>query len=271
VTEPDHLFRIGGVEVASYCLDTSALDATLGRRPHLHPIRTLGGTVVTDTLPADHRWHLGFSVAVPDVDGSNFWGGRSYRAADGYQPRDDHGTITHARWLDRDERTAEHDLHWAGRTGEVLLHERRRISAVEADDHWTLEITTRLRNATGRPIALGSPGSHGRVGAGYGGLFWRLPPGTPEVSGPDRAGEQELNGAVTPWLAVHGADYTLAFSTPDDDPWFVRVADYPGVGTAFAWDTPRQLHPDAELQRSLRIAVADGHRDGAELAQRAGH
>jgi hypothetical protein len=130
-----------------------------------------------------------------------------------------------------------------------------------------LVLATRLRNVTGRSIALGSPGSHGRVGAGYGGLFWRLPPGTPSVSGPDRDGERELNGAVTSWLAVRGADHTLVFSTSDGDPWFLRVADYPGVGTSFAWDTPRRLEPDAALERTLRVAVADGPRDAAELRQ----
>lgn len=265
MSQPDHLFHIGEVEVARYRIDSSALDPTLGRRPHLHPVRTLGGTVVTDTQPADHRWHQGFSVAVPDVDGSNFWGGRSYRAADGYQPRADHGTIAHTRWHHHDAGSAEHELHWIGHTGEVLLHERRRITAVARDDHWTLELATRLGNATGRPIGLGSPGSAGRVGAGYGGLFWRLPPGTPEVAGPDRVGEQALNGAVTSWLAVRGADFTLVFSTPDGDPWFVRVADYPGVGTALAWDAPRRLGPGTAVQRTLRVAVADGHRDARDL------
>jgi hypothetical protein len=258
MSEPDHLLRVGEVEVARYRIDGSALDPTLGRRPHLHPIRTLGGTAVTDTQPADHRWHLGFSVAVADVDGSNFWGGRSYRAADGYQPRADHGTIAHTRWIHRDAGRVEHELQWTAHTGEVLLHEHRRIAAVAGDGHWTLELATRLHNVTGRPIALGSPGSHGRVGAGYGGLFWRLPPGTPKVSGPGRVGEEELNGAVTPWLAVRGAGYSLVFSASDGDPWFLRVVQYPGVGTAFAWDAPRVLEPGTGMQRSMRVDVADG-------------
>lgn len=253
----DHVFQVAGREVARYRIDTADLDPTLGRRPYLHPIRTLDGVVVTATQPADHRWHQGFSVAIPDVDGSNFWGGRSYRAIDGYQPRADHGTVRHREWVDRGPTVAEHTLDWVAHTGEVLLHEHRRISAAATDEHWTLTITTVLRNATARPIALGSPGSAGRVGAGYGGLFWRLPPGTPQVSGPDRHGEQELNGGVTPWAAVHGADYRLVFSTDDEDPWFVRVADYPGIGTSFAWDTPLELAPAAQLRRTLHVAVAD--------------
>ena len=30
-------------------------------RPYLHPVRTLGGEVVTDCRPADHPWHKGIS------------------------------------------------------------------------------------------------------------------------------------------------------------------------------------------------------------------
>ena len=81
---------VGGTEVAEYVLDP-ALDARHGPRPYLHPVRTLGGTVVTDALPADHVWHLGASLAVQDVNGSNLWGGRTYVRDVGYTWRDDHG------------------------------------------------------------------------------------------------------------------------------------------------------------------------------------
>lgn len=254
----EHELQVAGREVARYVIDTEDLDPTLGRRPYLHPIRTLGGTVVTATQPADHLWHLGFSVAIPNVDGTNFWGGRTYRAADGYQPRADHGAITHRRWLRREPDVVEHELDWVGHTGEVLLHEHRLITAAAGPGCWTLTLATTLCNATGRSIALGSPGSAGRVGAGYGGLFWRLPPGLPEVTGPGRHGEEELNGAVVPSLEVRTPAYTLRLESTDGDPWFVRAAQYPGVGTAFAWDQPVPLEPGAEFARHLDIHIADG-------------
>ncbi|CAM5689168.1 hypothetical protein SBADM41S_07708 [Streptomyces badius] len=47
-------------------------------RPRLHPVTTLAGRTVTQERPADHRHHLGVSIAVPDVSGRNFWGGRTY-------------------------------------------------------------------------------------------------------------------------------------------------------------------------------------------------
>jgi hypothetical protein len=87
--------RLGDVPVADE-VDGSDLDPNLSPRPYLHPVRTLGGTVVTDALPADHRWHLGISVALQDVEGWNFWGGRTYVRGQGYVWRGDHGRIEHA-------------------------------------------------------------------------------------------------------------------------------------------------------------------------------
>jgi predicted dehydrogenase len=57
----------------------SNLEPDLSPRPYLHPVTTAAGIVVTDHLPSDHVWHLGTGFALQDVNGSNFWGGRSYR------------------------------------------------------------------------------------------------------------------------------------------------------------------------------------------------
>ncbi len=69
---------IDGTPVASL-QDGSRIRPTSSPRPYLHPpVRTLAGTVVTDHVPEDHVWHLGAGVALQDVDGINFWGGRTY-------------------------------------------------------------------------------------------------------------------------------------------------------------------------------------------------
>ena len=65
--------RVGEVQVATYVTDPP-LDLRLAPRPYLHPVRTLGGTVVTDALCFDHPWHLGASLTMADVDGHNLWG-----------------------------------------------------------------------------------------------------------------------------------------------------------------------------------------------------
>ncbi|MEO3747214.1 PmoA family protein [Plantactinospora sp. B5E13] len=90
--------RIGGEIVAGYVV-APEIDPRWGPRPYLHPVRTLAGVTVTDTLPEDHRWHLGVSVALQDVSGTNLWGGRTYVRDTGYTWRDDHGQITHDAWL----------------------------------------------------------------------------------------------------------------------------------------------------------------------------
>ncbi|WP_232662338.1 PmoA family protein [Pseudonocardia sp. TRM90224] len=253
----EHVLEIGGREVARYRTDTTGIDPTWGPRPHLHPVRTLGGVAVTDFAPADHRWHLGFSVAVADVDGTNFWGGGTYRSPDGYQYRGDHGRIEHRSWTDRSPSHLEHELGWVGHTGETVLVEHRRIAAAPSPGGWTLTQTSELRNSTDRTITLGSPGTAGRSGAGYGGFFWRLPPGTPEVTGPGLAGEDALNGAVTPWIALRTPRFTLVLRSADGDPWFVRAAGYPGVGTAFAWDTRLALAPGESLRRKIEATITD--------------
>ncbi|MBV9921419.1 MAG: PmoA family protein, partial [Pseudonocardia sp.] len=86
--------RFGRTTVAEY-VDGVGLDPVLVPRPHLHPLRTLGGTVMTAAQPADHRWHLGLSVAVPDVAGCNFWGGPTFLREQGYTLQADHGRIEH--------------------------------------------------------------------------------------------------------------------------------------------------------------------------------
>ena len=91
--EPAVHFTVAGREVASY-QDGSRIRPSSSPRPYLHPVRTLAGTVVTDHQPADHVWHLGVGVALQDVNGINFWGGRTYtRDAGRYVWRPDHGTV----------------------------------------------------------------------------------------------------------------------------------------------------------------------------------
>jgi len=157
-------------------------------------------------------------------------------------------------------------------------------------------LVTTLTNTTARPLRLASPAANGRDGAGYGGLFWRLPPGAaPRVRTPTAEGEQATHGSVAPWLAWSdpgtagtrngtggasgsgagtaggAAAFTLVFAPADEDtgadPWFVRVSDYPGVGSQLAARAPLVLAPGAALTRGLRTLVADGLLDDAAAAR----
>ena len=43
------------------------------KRPHLHPVRTPGGAVLTRDAPEDHPWHHGLWFTIKFVDDDNFW------------------------------------------------------------------------------------------------------------------------------------------------------------------------------------------------------
>jgi hypothetical protein len=225
------------------------LDIRLGPRPYLHPVRTLGGTTVTDALCVDHPWHTGVSVALSDVGGVNFWGGRTYVRDLGYTWLDDHGRI----------RPAGDRLHWRDQRGRLLLVERRTVTAESAPHGWRL----RFEYALTAPAAtwLGSPATHGRAGgAGYGGFFWRGAPGDARAFTATLDGEHAVNGSAEPWVAVTvGGAYTLVFhGLADDDRWFVRTGDYVGVCQALAFEKPLPLAAGATVARRISVLVADG-------------
>lgn len=267
----DPTLRLAGRPVAVYP-DGHGLDPTRAPRPHLHPIRTLGGTAVTAAEPPDHPWHLGFSVAVQDVDGANFWGGPTFLPGRGYTWRADHGSIERLRLAPLEDGFAER-LRWVTASGEPLIAEERRVHARLVEHGWEIALTTTLTNATPRPLRLGSPATNGRDGAGYGGLFWRLPPAVdPRVRTANAHGEAAVHGTVAPWLAWTdaAAGFALVFAPADDatgaDPWFVRASDYPGVGSQLAARLPVVLPVGGAVARGLRVLVADDALDDRAAA-----
>ncbi|WP_285732928.1 PmoA family protein [Nocardiopsis sp. ATB16-24] len=250
--------------------DGTDIEQTLSPRPHLHPVHTLAGTVVTERRPADHLHHFGVSVAVPDVSGTSFWGGRTFTPDRGSVLLDNHGTQRHVSWLELAEDRRVELLSWTDPRGDELLSEERTLRAAHLDERtWVLDVRTGLRNTSGRDLSIGSPATNGRPGAGYGGLFWRAPLAatTPRISGAGGLrGERALHGSRAPWLAMAGhtqSAWTLLFCQPQEhtDPWFLRAEEYPGVGPALAWDHRLPLPRGARLERRLRVAVRDGHLD----------
>ncbi|WP_240638947.1 PmoA family protein [Micromonospora ureilytica] len=268
---------LGGTEVARYVLDPT-LDARHGPRPYLHPVRTLGGTVVTDALPADHMWHLGASLAVQDVNGSNLWGGRTYVRDVGYTWRDDHGVIAHTGEVERSPDRYAHDLQWRDRNGRVLLTEQRQLAAVAlrtvGPSAWRLEMDYTLSAPAGQDVRLGSPATNGRPGgAGYGGFFWRAVSVEPaSVFSASATGEEAVNGSTEPWVALRGTGpdarpYTVVFSgLGAGDRWFTRTSMYPGVGVAFAFERPVTIPANTKRRGRHSVVVADGALNRATAA-----
>lgn len=271
---PVRSLTVDGKAVAEY-QDGSHIRAVSSPRPYLHPVRTLGGTVVTDHQPLDHVWHLGVGVALQDVDGVNFWGGRTYtREASQYVWRPDHGRITVTETAVEETAAASGSpgrlrerLSWNGPDGAPVLAEDRTWTwAGVGPSVWSLSLEFALSPAGSKPVSLGSPGSNGRHGGGYGGFFWRLPEcRDATVWTPAGSGEAGVHGSVTRWLAWAGKfdggkAATLVFVAPRDatDPWFVRVDGYPGVGQSLAWDAPVIAEPGEPVRRRITVFVADG-------------
>ncbi|WP_420000629.1 PmoA family protein [Streptomyces boninensis] len=266
-----HLLHCSGRPVARYWLRTE-LPAGHAPRPYFHPVWTLTGTPVTEELPADHPHHLGVGVAVPDVEGHNFWGGRTFVRDQGPTELDNHGEQRHTGFPLRDADGFVAELGWTA-GGRPLLRERRTVAAAElTDSAWALDFTFCLTNATSSSLSIGSPQTNGRPGAAYGGFFWRAPKEqvAPRVFTAAAEGEAAVHGACADWLALGGVGWTLVFAGATEetrrDPWFVRAADYPGVGSSLAAERRLPLEAGETLVRRVVTVVADGTLSRGEAA-----
>ncbi|ANS64391.1 hypothetical protein SLINC_2167 [Streptomyces lincolnensis] len=270
-TNDSPVLRIAGRPVGRY-ITRPELPARLSPRPYLHPVTTLAGTAVTELSPADHTHHLGVGVAVPDVEGFNFWGGRTYVRDRGPTELDNHGAQRHTTFQLRDPDGFVEELRWVA-AGAELLRERRTVAATElTDTAWALDFTFSLTNVTPEELSIGSPATNGRPGAAYGGFFWRArkEQEAPEVFSADTEGESALHGTRAGWIALAGAAWTLVFAGATEqtrrDPWFVRTAEYPGVGSSLAHDARLPIPPGDTVVRRIVTVVADGRLDRHEAA-----
>ncbi|MDP9906779.1 DUF6807 family protein [Arthrobacter bambusae] len=265
--------ELGGAALLATVQSGTGLAVRLSPRPYLHPVRTLAGVPVTDHLPADHPWHLGAGFTLQDVNGTNFWGGKTYiRASGRYEERQDHGRIIERSTVSGPG-LLEQELSWQAPDGAELLRERRTTGSRQLDRRtWQLELRTELTAVV--DSSLGSPGSNGAPGSGYGGFFWRLPAcAEAEVFTAEGRGEPEVHGSASPWLAwaadFPGGPATVVFAAPAEapDPWFVRMADYPAVGSALAWDRPVELAAGDSLVRTFTAWIVDAKLSPAVVAE----
>ena len=270
-TTDSPVLRVAGRPVGRY-ITRPELPARLSPRPYLHPVTTLAGTAVTELSPADHTHHLGVGVAVPDVEGHNFWGGRTYVRDQGPTELGNHGAQRHTSFQLRDPDGFVEELRWVASGGE-LLRERRTVAATELTyTAWALDFTFSLTNVTDGPLSIGSPATNGRPGAAYGGFFWRARKehDTPHVFTAEREGEPQVHGTRADWLALAGTTWTLVFAgataATRRDPWFVRTAEYPGVGSSLAHTERLPIPPAETVVRRIVTVVADGRLSRTEAA-----
>ena len=262
-------------------------------KPHLHPVRTLAGNLVTVYRPHDHLWHHGIAMTFAHVSNGkgpsqNFWGGNCYVHPEGYKRipeqvgRQDHQTWEQMSCSD-DGIRLRHRVTWTPYSGEDWLQETRTLAVTEVNEGegwWALDFASTLRNVSPNPLVFGSPTTHGRANAGYGGLFWRGPRSFMKgeilaaggLSGPQTMGQR------APWLAYIGrhdgtdgpaaaqsssvSRSTMVFVDQPDSfraptKWFVRDEPYGCASFAVTFDEEHTLQRGEAFSLRHRILVAD--------------
>lgn len=274
-------------------------------RPYFHPLRTVGGDLVSLFRPHDHVWHKGIAWSLPNVGPHNFWGGPTYVRGQEYVQLDNDGSMVHegftAEHADDDGVTVTESLVWVTQAGERVVKEVRTFSVTLADaasteaggtaahPAWVLTFQTTMTNISSTALPIGSPTTNGRENAGYGGLFWRGPRsftgGT--ILAPGFAGGEEIRGQRAPWVGFTGthdetarqstlvmvdsSDNPRGPSSPGLDPeWFARNEWFACVCAAPAFSEEIPFAPEESLTFRYAVVVADGGADaegGAALAQ----
>ncbi|WP_127792365.1 DUF6807 family protein [Agromyces sp. LHK192] len=268
------VLRLADRIVARYEEGTS-IDQVLSPRPFLHPVETLGGVRVTDVHPTDHLHHLGIGVALPDVNRTSYWGGRTYVQGVGSVMLENQGTQRRDELELVGDDTVTERLTWIDEREVAQLSEVRSIRGravrVGERDAWTLNWRSVLTANFGA-LRLGSPATNGRTGAGYGGLFWRFPKWDAQVVTADGVGEELAHGSRSPWLAVTdpARPVTVLLMQPagtEPRPWFARVSEYLGVCPAVAWDEIVEVPEGGTLDLGLDALLIDrAITDAGELA-----
>lgn len=261
-------------------------------RPYFHPLRTVGGDLVSLFRPHDHVWHKGIAWSLPNVGPHNFWGGPTYVRGQEYVQLDNDGSMVHegftAEHADDDGVTVTESLVWVTQAGERVVKEVRTFTVTLADGAatdatgpaWVLTFQSTMTNISGGALPIGSPTTNGRENAGYGGLFWRGPRsftgGT--ILAPGFAGGEEIRGQRAPWVGFTGThDETARRSTlvmvdsPDnprgpsspglDPEWFARNEWFACVCAAPAFSEEIPFAPEESLTFRYAVVIADGGAD----------
>jgi hypothetical protein len=252
-------------------------------RPHLHPVTTPAGHVLTCDAPADHPWHHGLWFTIKFVDGDNFWeqmgGEGDLRVVDGPTVVDTAAGPS-----------LQASIEWIRPSSAVVaLRETLTITPVAATDPaWSvvdLDITL-----VGERDAVLDRTPYTTWG-GYGGLTFRGRADLVDSSFllPDGTTAAKLVGDPHPWIDVtgtvpepghHDRSATVGFAILDGRspgsrpvPWYgsTRSAVYGTDGwsnflnAAFLWDGPLTLAAGSSLDFRYRVIAHDGEVEQAAL------
>ncbi len=214
-------------------------------KPHLHPLTSPSGRVLSRSETPDHPWQRGLWFAVKFVDGDNFW--EEVEPFGSQRHRDDHA------------------VEWVRPDGSIAIVEERHIETV---DDRTIDWTTVL--TADDDVVLDRTPYQGW--GGYGGLAFRGAgdwPGTriatEATDGPTVTGERSR------WCDLSGSDAGVTLHDHPDNPrhptpWYGDVAnalydtDEPTnfVNAAFLFHEPMRLDAGTPLRFRFRVRTHDG-------------
>ena len=226
------------------------------KRPHVHPVATPSGIVLTRDAPPDHPWHHALWFTIKFVNEENFW-----------EEQPPYGVLRHV---------ADDTVHWIRPDREtVAIIERRRI--VETDlgtgDAYALDWSISLEPQTDVVLDRTPFTTWG----GYGGLALR---GRSDWTDTrllldDGTEHERVLGVPSAWCDLSGVvDDTpvgiLLLDGPRNPrhpvPWYgsTRAATYGDEGwsnflnAAFLWDDALTVAAGDTLEFEFRIVVHDG-------------
>lgn len=253
------------------------------RKPHLHPVATPSGRVLTQTEPDDHPWQRGLWFVVKFVDGDNFWEESDPRGW-GIQRHDGPPRVG-------DDGTVEGDISWIRPDGAtVAVREHRLLRHVPlGDDAYAVDWDVTLHGPGGDEVVLDRSPYMGLWG-GYSGLAFRgrsdwsdtrllVDDGTEhDRVAPHRSRWCDLSGPA----GATDAGGVCLLDHPDNPsypvPFYATCRAGLGYGEgwsntvypSFLWDGPMHLRPGEPMRFRYRVVIHDGIWDSrrAEAAWR---
>ena len=254
------------------------------RKPHLHPVATPSGLVLTQVEPPDHPWQRGVWFVVKFVDGDNFWEEGDPKGW---------GTQRHATPPHVAGGVVEGELDWIRPDGAtVAVREHRRLRHVElAEDAYAIDWESTLRAPA--DVVLDRTPYNGLWG-GYSGLAFRGRSdwGDTRLLLDDGEARDRVAPQRSRWCDLSGPAAGSAAAGPDGEPagglcvldhpdnpehpvpFYAACRAGPGYGEgwantlypAFLWDGLRRLPAGEPLRFRYRLAVHDGLWDADRCA-----
>lgn len=230
--------------------DRWTYNAAHRKRPHIHPLMSPAGAVLTRDAPPDHPWHHGLWFTIKFVNGENFW-----------EEYDAYGVLRHV-----DDST----VHWIrpDRETVVIVDERTFTHVDLAEDAYAIDIDMRL--APQADVILDR--TPFTTWGGYGGLALR---GRADWTDTrlllaDGSVHDRVLGTPAAWCDisghVDGGEAGVLIVPAEPTPWYgsTRNETYGEEGwsnflnAAFLWDGPVEVKAGDTMPFRFRVVVHDG-------------